>query len=165
MVAEPAGGVAVELDSRLPGRGAHCCFSPSCVGAALKPKNLGRALKRAARPPEASQIVGRLRALLLERIAGFIAAGQRKGVLSAGREAAARAARAGRGGRMLLAGDLAEGSRREVAQGAEVELPLGMEELGRLLGRSPVGVLFLADASLADAVALRVDQLRALGQT
>lgn len=167
MVAGPGGEVAAELGSRLPGRGTHCCFRAECVRAALKVKNLERALRARVKPPEAAELTGRLRALLRGRVEGLLSAGWRKGGVAAGREAALRAARAAREGRLFLAEDLSEGSRREAAEGGAepVRLPLAMEEVGRLLGRRPVGVLFVADASLADSLALRASQARSLGAT
>lgn len=162
MVADPGGGVAAELGSRLPGRGAHCCFKAACLEAALKPKNLARALQEGLKPPPPAELAERVRGLLRRRLEGLLAAAWRKGILTPGRDAAFRELEGG--GRLLLARDLSEGSRREVPPGAEpVELPLGMEEIGRLLGRGPVGVLALGDASLAGAVAQRAEQFRALG--
>lgn len=162
MVAGPGGGVAAELGNRLPGRGAHCCFKSACLEAALKPKNLARALRAGVRPPEPAELAGRVRAILRQRLEGLLQAAWRKGVLAPGREAALRELAGG--GRLLLAQDLSEGSRRGIPPGAEpLELPLRMEEIGSLLGRAPVGVLALRDASLAAALAQRAGQFRALG--
>ena len=162
MVADPEGGVAAELGGRLPGRGAHCCFKAACIEAALKPKNLARALQEGLKPPAPAELAERIRGLLRQRLEGLLAAAWRKGVLTPGREAAFRELEAG--GKLLLARDLAEASRRAIPPGAEpVELPLRMEEIGGLLGRGPVGVLALRDASLEGELARRAAQLRSLG--
>jgi hypothetical protein len=164
MVAGPGGGVAAELDSRLPGRGAHCCFKASCLQAALKPKNLARALQEGVRPPGADEIAAQVRDLLRRRLEGLLAAAWRKGALVPGRDAAFRAL--AEGGRLLLAQDLSAGSRGEIPREAKppLELPFRMEEIGRLLGRAPAGVLAVRDLSLEKALAQRAGQLHSLGE-
>ncbi|MBI3129160.1 MAG: YlxR family protein [Candidatus Tectomicrobia bacterium] len=164
MVADPGGGVAAELDSRLPGRGAHCCFRASCIQAALKPKNLARALREGIQAPGPGELAERVEELLRRRLEGLLAAAWRKGVLTPGRDAAFR--ELAEGGRLLLARDLSAGSRSEIPKEARppLELPLRMEEIGRLLGRSPAGVLALRDVSLEEAVALRLAQLKSLAE-
>lgn len=163
MVAGPGGEVVAELDSRLPGRGAHCCFKAACLEAALRPKSLARALPGGGKPPAPRELAEQVRALLRRRIEGLLSAAWRKGALAPGRDAALRALAGG--GRLLLARDLSAGSRREIpaAAGPPLELPFGMEEIGRLLGRLPVGVLAVGDASLAAALAQRTGQFHALG--
>ena len=162
MVADPEGGVAAELGSRLPGRGAHCCFKASCLEAALKPKNLARALREGVKAPAPAELAERVRGLLRRHLEGLLSAAWRKGVLTPGRDAAFRELDGG--AVLLLARDLAAASRREVPAGREpIELPFRMEEIGGLLGKSPVGILALGDASLAKAVARRTEQFRALG--
>ncbi|MEK6709685.1 MAG: DUF448 domain-containing protein [Nitrospinota bacterium] len=151
MVAGPGGEVVAELGNRLPGRGAHCCFRLACAREAVKPKNLARALRAEVRAPAADEIAARVRALLRRRMEGLLAAAWRKEALVPGRDAALRELAGG--GRLLLAEDLAAGSRRELPAGADpLELPLGMEEIGRLLGRAPVGILCIRDDSLAAAL-------------
>ncbi|HJP14993.1 MAG: YlxR family protein [Nitrospinota bacterium] len=170
MVAGPGGEVYAELDSRLPGRGAYCCFGTECLSRTLEPGNLTRALRSRTATPAADEIAASLRSLLGRRIEGLLGAAWRKKVISAGRDAALRAARPGGGGRLFLAEDLAAGSREEVLKRASLgdgtrapaELNLTMERVGAVFGGRPVGVFFLADSSLARQVALRSSQVSAL---
>lgn len=152
--------MVAELDSRLPGRGAHCCFRPECLREALRPRTIEHALRRSVFSPEPGELLDRLHSLILGRVRGLLGTARRKGVLSAGREAAFRASRAGLGGRIFVAQDLAERSRRAADEQASVAvlLPLTMEELGEQLGRAPVGVLFVADERLAESIVLRASQ-------
>ncbi len=170
MVAGPGGEVYAELDSRLPGRGAYCCFRAECLNRALAPGNLARALRSEITAPAADEIAASLCSLLGRRIEGLLGAAWRKKVVSAGRDAALRAARPGGVGRLFLAEDLAAGSREEVLKRASLgdesaspaELKMTMERVGAVFGGRPVGVFFLADASLAETVALRSSQVSAL---
>ena len=165
MVAGPDGEVVAELGSRLPGRGGHCCFRPECIRGALEAKKLEHVLRARVTPPGAEELTEHLSALLRERLGGLLSAGGRKGVLAAGRDAALRAARAGGEGRWFLARDLSAGSLGEVKKEAAraVSLPMRMEEIGDILGRRPVGVLYVADASLAESLAMRAAQASSLG--
>ncbi len=165
MVAGPGKEVYAELDSRLPGRGAYCCIGSKCVNKALNPRNLERSLRESVKVPEPGELIRNLQALLKNRLEGLLGAAWRKNVVAAGREAALRAARSENKGRLFLAEDLSPGSRSEVREHNRVpaaELQMTMEEVGSVFGRRPVGVFFVADASLADSLELRSFQVRSL---
>lgn len=170
MVAGPGGEVYVELDSRLPGRGAYCCFNAGCLDSALEAGKLGRALRSELKPPHGASLSAALLEHLGRRLEGILGAAWRKRVVSAGRDAALRACRHKARGRLFLASDLSESSRSEVlgadfgaaAEGGPVTFPLPMARVGEVFGGRPVGVFFVADPSLANPLALRSAQADAL---
>jgi predicted RNA-binding protein YlxR (DUF448 family) len=166
MVAGPGEEVYVELDSRLPGRGAYCCVERKCLESALEAKLLARAFRKYIQAPKADEISANLRRLLGERVEGLLGAAWRKKAVAAGRDSAQRALRSAPGGRLFLASDLSEGSRAELLKrGLEshAEMYMTMEQIGAVLGGRPVGVVFVSDPSLADSIALRCAQAGALG--
>lgn len=170
MVAGPGGEVYVELDSRLPGRGAYCCFKAGCLDSALEAGKLGRALRSKPKPPGVASVAAALVEHLGRRLEGLLGAAWRKRVVSAGRDAALRACRQKARGRLFLASDLSEASHSEVLgadsgaarKGGPVAFPLSMARVGDVLGGRPVGVFFVADPSLAEPLALRSAQVDAL---
>lgn len=170
MVAGPDGEVYVELDSRLPGRGAYCCFNAGCLASALEAGKLGRALRSDLKPPHGASISASLLEHLGRRLEGILGAAWRKRAVSAGRDAALRASSRRVRGRLFLASDLSESSRSEMlgadigeaAKGGPVAFPLPMARVGEVFGGRPVGVFFVAGPSLADPLALRCAQVDAL---
>ncbi|HBK81476.1 MAG TPA: hypothetical protein DDZ83_17730 [Nitrospinae bacterium] len=165
MVAGPDGEVYAELDSRLPGRGAYCCFRGECLNSALEPRNLNRALRGKVNPPDSADIAAAVQSLLGRRIEGLLGAAWRKKAVAAGRDAAMRALRSSRAGRIFLAEDLSRGSRAGVMEGLArppVEMKMEMGRIGDILGGRPVGVFFVSDPLLADSLELRSSQASAL---
>ncbi|MBT3350596.1 MAG: YlxR family protein [Nitrospinaceae bacterium] len=170
MVAGPGGDVYVELDSRLPGRGAYCCFNAGCFDLALEAGRLKRALRSEVKSPDGASISAALVENLGRRLEGILGAAWRKRVVSAGRDTALRACRNKTGGCLFLANDLSESSRLEVlgadlgmaAKSGPVKFPLPMARVGDVFGSRPVGVFFVADPSLANPLALRSAQVDVL---
>lgn len=165
MVADPEGTLFVELDSRLPGRGAYCCLSRQCVEKILNQKKLGHAFRTKVQVPEPEALLSQLESLLKRKLEGLLGAAWRKKAVAAGRDAAARAARSENSGTLFWALDLSEGSRSEVegvSSFSPVALPFTMEELGRLFERRPVGVVFVGDRSIAESLEFRGAQARSL---
>jgi len=166
MVAGPDGEVYAELENRLPGRGAYCCFCDRCLNLALEPKNLERALRTKVKIPDPEDIVTAVQSLLERRIEGLLGAAMRKNVVAAGRDAAMRASHSGRAGRVFLARDLSKKTRPGVTGGLvrpPVEMKMEMSRIGDILGGRPVGVLFVSDPLLAVSLELRSLQASAFG--
>lgn len=170
MVAGPDAEVYIELDSRLPGRGAYCCFNAGCIGSALEVGKLGRALRSDLKSPHMASMTASLLVHLDRRLEGILGAAWRKRAVSPGRDAALRASRHKTRGRLFLASDLAKSSRSDVlgsdigeaAKGGPVQCPLPMVRVGEVFGGRPVGVFFVAGPSLAEPLALRCAQAAAL---
>jgi predicted RNA-binding protein YlxR (DUF448 family) len=51
LVRDEDGGVSVDRDGRMAGRGAYVCPTADCLEKALQAGRLGHAFKRASRPP------------------------------------------------------------------------------------------------------------------
>lgn len=164
MVAGPDGKVYAELDNRLPGRGAYCCFCDRCLNSVLEPKNLERALRAKVKLPDPEEIVAAVQSLLERRIEGLLGAALRKNVIAAGRDAAMRASHLARSGRMFFAKDLSKKTRPGVMGSLvrpPVEMKMEMSRIGDILGGRPVGVLFVSDPLLAGSLELRNLQVSA----
>lgn len=165
IVAGPENRVFIELDNRLPGRGAYCCIGLKCIEKGLIAKRLAHALRASVEVPARDEVVGRLGSLLAGKIEGLLGAASRKGVVAAGREAALKAAYAEKGGRLFFAADVSKGTRSDIEgldSSVVSELPLTMAEMGRILNRPPVGVIFIPDDSLAESLNIRSVQMRSL---
>lgn len=165
IVAGPESQVVVELDNRLPGRGAYCCIGLKCIDKGMIAKRLAHALRTSVQVPTREEVLTRLGSLLAGKIEGLLGAASRKRVAAAGREAALRAARAEKGGRLFFAADVSKGTRSDIEGFDSLvvgEIPLTMAEMGRILNRPPVGVIFIADKSLAESVNIRSVQMRSL---
>jgi predicted RNA-binding protein YlxR (DUF448 family)/ribosomal protein L30E len=128
----------------------------SCLTSAVASGALRRGLKADVAPAAVDDIARVARAQYERRAQGLLLAARRVGKLALG-EGAAREAMDERRAHLLLVASDAEGSRdaieRGVARLGERGLVFGTkEDLGKLLGRTTLGVLAVCDQGIADAL-------------
>jgi predicted RNA-binding protein YlxR (DUF448 family) len=153
LVVSEAGEVAVDLARGAFGRGAHVHASPKCIASA--PKGLARSFKRsiAIGPAELAQALAQAAD---RRARGLVAAAVRSGRFEVGAETAGEAFEKGRVSLLVVARDAAAAASvgsvmRAVAKGGAIAWST-KAELGRLVGKSEVGVLGIVSPSIAEAL-------------
>lgn len=165
MVSAPERRPVCELGSRLPGRGAHCCFDLRCVSRLARSNRLEAALRTKNLRVDADALVQDVRGLLGQNLRGLLGASRRKGALAAGTDAVLEKIRRSCAGGLFVASDVSAKSLMRLKRASEefYILPFDMDALGGLLRRKPVGLLFVADSLLAERICLRLTQERAMG--
>lgn len=165
--ADRAPFVAVDLGKKLPGRGVSVHPRRSCVRHAVQRGGLSKAFGRKLNvEPEVIE-----RALVQQyhqRISGLLQSAGRIRCVELGADAVHAALRAGREGFLLFAED-ARGRREElVAEATRRAVPVGTwgtkETLGRLFGRSELGVLLIANDGIAAELTRCASSITALSE-
>ena len=161
LVAPEGGGLLVDVDQRLEGRGVYLCPRRECMREAVKKEKISKALKKKLEgvTPEA------LESLIYEahrdRFFSLIHFCRKVGRLIVGREAVKKELKRGRVCLLLLAEDLSARSKR-VFEDAKVPLvEVGrLEEYGEAFSTRPVGVLAVTEVGLARRLFFVAEKLR-----
>ncbi len=80
----PDNKVIVDRFGRLPGRGAHVCFRPSCLEKALKPATLTVAFRRSVEAPPYAFVYETAVNILKERLSTYLGMAQKAGLVVSG---------------------------------------------------------------------------------
>ena len=158
------GNIICELERKLPGRGAHCCFDMRCISKLISSDRLENALKNRNFNFDLNELVQNVRMLLRQSLKGMLAASSRKGVLTFGKEAVFKKIKFTKKGKPFVSRDLSSNSLMNLKRVSEefYILPFTMDELGVFLNRKPIGVLFIDEPLLLDGICLRLIQERAV---
>jgi predicted RNA-binding protein YlxR (DUF448 family) len=150
----PAGEVALDVRGRLPGRGAWTCPLESCIRAAVKKGGLSRAFA-APVSVEADGLVAEVKGLLLAEALQTLGLAYRARQCTVGRMPALEWVREGSALALVVANDLSDHSKKELAtvRDAEEKAPLAVSgpdknQMGEALGRAPTGVIALSRGHL-----------------
>ena len=164
MVIGPKGNIVCELGSKLPGRGAHCCFNMSCISRLVSSNHLEIALKRRNFRIDSDELILNLRMLLGQKLMGMLAASKRKGALTFGKEAVFKKIKLSKMGKPFVAKNISPKSLMNLKRMTKefYILPFAMNELGKFLGRKPIGVLYIDEPLLVDSICLRLMQERTI---
>ena len=156
----PDGGLAPDLEEKLPGRGYWVSADSKSLDAARR----GRAFQRAARRQFSlpGDLEARVEAGLVQRCCGLLGLARRSGMLAAGYEGACEWLRAGRGGLLVEALDGAANGRRALAglaRGLPVVSVLTAAEMGAAIGRDITVHAVLGPGRLAERFAREAGRL------
>ncbi len=166
-LANTPSGVVIDYNEKLPGRGAYVCFEPGCIEKALKAGTLSRAFKHSANPPEAGEFQRMLAERVKAKVAALLGMARKSGSAVTGFEAAAAAIKKNSGGLLILAGDLVGNTLDKITEaggpGMRTARYSTKDGLGAVLGISPVGVVYLPDSGLADALDREIGRLNKIG--
>ncbi len=159
--------VAADLARKLPGRGVSLHPRRSCVRRAVQRGGLAKAFGRQL-DIEPEVIERALVQQYVQRISGLLQSAGRIRCVELGADAVHAALRAGRKGFLLFAED-ARGRREElVAEATRRAVPVGTwgtkETLGRVFGRSELGVLLIANDGIAAELARCASSITALSE-
>ena len=163
LVRGPVGEVGLDRHLRAPGRGAHLCWSSSCIEMAVKRRALSRAFQGApvvTQFPDAATLRAWMVEALEARIADALALGRRSGGTVSGAEVVEANLERGRVGLLVLAGDVADATEarlRAKCEAAQVEMVVHLtrDALGANQGKAPRAAVAVVSAPLAER--LRAD--------
>lgn len=166
LVRGPAGEVGVDRYLRAPGRGAHLCYSKTCIEAAIKRKAIGRAFPGApggTRIPDVESLVAQVVAAIDARLVDALRFGRARRGTAAGADALDAAWSAGTLRFLILAVDVAENSdHRWTGRAQAASLPLvrqwTAEELGRTQGTDARVAVGIIEEGLAEQVRIEFER-------
>ena len=161
LVASPD-GVVIDYSEKLPGRGAYVCPDPDCIGRSLKGNAVQKTLRSNFKWPEEAAFIGSLTEKIRRKADSLLGIARKSGKLKSGFDAAVEEARRHPGGVFLAAVDLSENTLHKINESGlpgEVYRYSTKDGLGGLLGLAPVGVLYVADPLLADALKKELGRL------
>ena len=171
IVAGPDGLAHVDIRGKAPGRGCYLCSSRSCFADAVKRRKVGRALRAEGLRVQEERLLSEARAGIRVRFTHRLALSQKAGRAVSGAEMVKKAVLGGRAALLLLS----EGASTQTAErargwalatGTEVfSLPLGVEELGDLIGKAPRAVVAVLPGELAKSIALELSLWRGLAES
>lgn len=156
-VRSPGGEILVDLQGRLPGRGAYLCNSRDCMVTALQRKQFDRTFRQPCQPVTVEQLAAAIARGLLAHLASLLGMARKSASFVAGSNAVLDAlSRRKPLALVILAADISlpigEKVRRKAAEQKIVTAELfDKTELGRILGRAERSVVGLPDGKLADA--------------
>jgi predicted RNA-binding protein YlxR (DUF448 family) len=150
----PAGAVALDVRAQLPGRGAWTCCQTSCIQSAAKKGGFARAFQ-AQVEVQAELLVSEVSQLLLSEALRTLGLAYRARQCTVGRMPALEWVRDGNALALVVANDLSDHSKKELAavRDAKDMAPKTVSgpdkiQLGAALGRSPTGVIALGRGHL-----------------
>ena len=112
LVLAPDGTLAVDRYLKAPGRGAHVCYSVSCIESVQNSKVLSRAFKKSVPAADAARLRGDILASTDARITDLLSIGRRAGWTVSGTDTLMRSSR--RLKLLILATDAADDSKRKL---------------------------------------------------
>ncbi|MBI5190223.1 MAG: DUF448 domain-containing protein [Nitrospirae bacterium] len=168
-LADTPSGVVIDYLEKLPGRGAYICAEDACMEKGLKEGPLSRAFKHKVSPPDADAFREELRGKILRKIEGIFGIAMKSRQAVWGFDAVASAARRARGGLLIVAEDISEGTERKFmgsAPGSSYDTVhySTKDGLGSILGASPVALVFIAEPALAAALGREIGRLKGISR-
>uniref|UniRef100_A0A831UE26 DUF448 domain-containing protein n=1 Tax=Geobacter metallireducens TaxID=28232 RepID=A0A831UE26_GEOME len=140
-VLDPEGTVVPDLMGKLPGRGAYTCFSRGCLVKAVLRKQFARAFKGEVKGATAAELEEQIVTRLEERIASYLALGNKAGRIVSGSDMVLEAMRKGKKiGLVIMAGDVSADIGQKIAgaaarEGVSCFRILDKDRIGGLLGK------------------------------
>ncbi len=145
-VLSPDGCLTPDLKAKLPGRGAYICPCRACLGLAIKKKRFPATFKSPIPGIDLELISSGIRAMVTERLRGYLSLAAKAGEVFSGSDAVAGRLRGGKVGVLFIATDLSEESRKKFAAmaghaGVELVALFDKDSLGTLIGKEHRGVV------------------------
>ena len=156
-VRSPEGELLVDLQGRLPGRGAYLCNSRECMATAVSRQQFNRAFRCECQPTNLSELTERVARELLRHLASLLGMARKSANLVSGSNAVLDAlTRKKAMSTIILARDISPQIGDKIRQKAARQNILTTElfdkmELGRILGRAERSVVGLSEGKLAEA--------------
>jgi len=157
LVLDPDGEVVIDLDRRLPGRGAHVCPRHECIEQAVRKDALGRAFRRGISTVRPDALVDTLLQRLEEKLSGLLGIGQRARQVLSGSMALEKGLQRGEIHLLLLTTDIAPDQRARwvkiyESSGRPWVVHFTKDELGALLGKGLRSAAGITNPNLAQPV-------------
>lgn len=156
LVLAPDGQIAVDLDRRLPGRGAHICPSLSCIEEAVSKGAFSRAFRQTVLQPDAGALVDRLCTSLERKLSGLLGRGYRSGQVLSGSMALEKGIQRGQVHLLLLAADIGDEQRDKLlglyrSSGRPWAVGFNKAKLGAMLGKELRSAAGFTNPKMAEA--------------
>ncbi|MDX1763032.1 MAG: DUF448 domain-containing protein [bacterium] len=162
IVCGPDGRLAVDMKSRLPGRGAYVCFDKSCIRAAVRGKTLANALKRQIDSSDLELVEARIKDGMEKRILAFLSVLMKAGKVIVGRESMRKSLGKGNLQLLVLAVDGREAQKGVGSPGVPVRVFSSRDQLGASVGRGAQPLLGIADSKGSMQLLRWIDRVKAL---
>lgn len=161
----PDGALTPDLRSRLPGRGAYICPTRSCLDAAIRKKRFAASFKTALQGVDAERIASGIRALVTERVRGYLSLAAKAGKVVSGSDAVVGELRGGKAGLLFMATDLSDESRKKFTAmaghaGVAVVALFDKEILGTLIGKEHRGIVAVEPGGFVAPIRRELDIYR-----
>lgn len=167
LVVAPDGQVVVDLDRRLPGRGAHVCPRGRCFEQAVGKNALERAFRRPVSAIEAEALISSVYERLEEKLSGLMGVGQRARQVLSGSTALEEGLKRGEVHLLVVATDTSADQRSRLitryrATGRPWVAHFTKERLGALLGKGLRSAAGITNPNLAGVVSRVASMIQGL---
>lgn len=160
------GCIIVDYREKLPGRAVYVCPRRLCIEKAMARDTASRGLRAAVKSPAPEELIAQLAESIHVKIRALLAMAAKAGKLAAGYSAVQDALDKNRIELLMVATDLADGTREKLERGSFVPARritlFTREELGRILNRELIGVVAFVDKGFADAAWKESERLKSL---
>ncbi len=165
-VLAPDGEVVPDIEAKLPGRGAYTCVLNSCLKAALKQRQFGRAFKCEVVTVSPDEMVELVAKIMYGRILGYIGMANRAGKVVSGSSMVSDAIKSGhKPGLILLATDVSEAIGEKVELLASVHRTpciriMTKDDFGAILGKAPRSAVAIKSSGFVVQLVHEIERYR-----
>lgn len=161
-LANTPAGVIIDYFENLPGRGAYVCADKACIES-LSEGTLSRAFKKRALPPAEDAFYEELAAKIRRKVESLLGMARKSRLAVMGFDESAAACVRSPGGVLVVAQDVSENTGRKIMESAEgmdkVYRFSTKDELGKVLGSPPVGIVYVRPSALGSALGRELGRL------
>lgn len=165
-VLSPHGELAVDIESKLPGRGAYTCVSQTCLQAALKQRQFSRAFKREVVTAAPDEMTAQVGGTMQRRILGYIGLANKAGQVISGGSLVSDAIRGGhKPGLILVATDVSGAIGEKIELLAAVHHVaciriLEKDDFGAILGKAPRSAIAIRAGGFVAQLTYEIERYR-----
>lgn len=165
-VLSPDGEVMVDLDAKLPGRGAYTCNKMSCISDSIQKRQFSRAFKSEIKTPSPEILIKNIKERLQSKILGYIGLANKAGKLTSGGSMVTDAMRStNKPGLILLAIDISESIAEKIENSATYyTIPclrvLTKDDFGVIIGKAPRSALAIKQGGFVAQLIYEIQRYR-----
>lgn len=164
-VLDPDRALLVDLQARLPGRGAYTCFRQGCLEDAIRRKQFARAFKGPVVHGTVEELTELVMFRMTERIASYIALANKAGKVITGSDMVEDAIRKQEVGLVIIATDVSPDIGEKISRLAtRVQLPcyraLTKDRIGGLVGKGLRSAVAICKSGFVQAIGNEIERLR-----
>lgn len=165
-VLSPQGELVVDIEAKLPGRGAYTCVSQACLQSALKQQQFNRAFKREVAAVAPDEMTGQVGGIMQRRILGYIGLANKAGQVISGGSLVSDAIRGGhKPGLILVATDVSEAIGEKIELLAAVHHVacrriLNKDDFGAILGKAPRSAVAIRAGGFVAQLTYEIERYR-----
>jgi predicted RNA-binding protein YlxR (DUF448 family) len=165
-VRAPDGEVVVDLEGKLPGRGAYCCMNKACLINAVQRRAFSRAFKTEIIPVTADELADAVMKQMQNRILGYIALANKAGkVISGGSMVADALKSSHKPGLVVIAADTSPSIAEKLQQAARFNMVpcfscLTKERFGDIIGKAPKSALAIKQSGFVAQLGNEIQRYR-----